>query len=98
MVYNVYMIRKQIYLTPQIDTELNVLARSSGKSVAEVVRNILEKNLRVKRTKKRTSLLLDLANMGFKGGPRDLSANLFEYLYGDKSPNYGRQRKAIRRR
>ncbi|MDP3733053.1 MAG: hypothetical protein Q8Q91_00785 [Candidatus Daviesbacteria bacterium] len=92
------MIRKQIYLTPQIDTELNILARSRGKSVAEVVRSILEKSLKVKNAEKQSSLLLDLANMGFKGGPKDLSANLFDYLYGDKSPNYGRRKKVTGRR
>lgn len=89
------MIRKQMYLTPQIDRELEIVARREGKTVSEIVREILESSLKVKKTQN-TSLLLDLANMNFKGGPKDLSAKMFDYLYGDKSPNYGRQRKIVR--
>lgn len=82
-----------MYLTPQIDRELDIVARREGKTVSEIVREILEKSLKVKNAENPASLLSDLANMGFKGGPKDLSANLFDYLYGDKSPNYGRRKK-----
>lgn len=99
MVYNVYMIRKQFYVTPEIDRALVILARQEGKPVAEIVREVLEKSLKTpQKPKSAGQVLLDLANMGFKGGPKDLSSNLFDYLYGDKSPNYGRSKKAIRRR
>lgn len=91
MVYNVYMIRKQIYLTEDIDNELTTLARREKKSVAQLLREILEKSLRTqKKTRSGAEVLLELAKNASKKGPKDLSTNLFDYLYGDKSPNYGK--------
>lgn len=97
MVYNVYMIRKQLYITPQIDRELAILARQEGKSVAEVVREILGKYLHTKNKENPAAILLKLAENPFKG-PKDLSTNLTSYLYGEKSPNYGKRKKVNRRR
>lgn len=97
MVHNVYMIRKQIYLTPQIDEALIIHARQNGQSVAEVIREALTKSLKIKaKQKSAADVLLQIAGTG--KGPRDLSAHLFDYLYGDKSPNYGKRKKVIRRR
>ncbi|MBI2315245.1 CopG family transcriptional regulator [Candidatus Daviesbacteria bacterium] len=93
------MIRKQIYLTPEIDRELNILARQQGKSMAEIVRDILEKRLKISERPKNTveGFLNRITGIG-KKGPHDLSTNLFNYLYGDKSPNYGKHKKITRRR
>ena len=92
------MIRKQLYLTPQIDRKLEIVARQEGKSVAEIVRNILERTLKVKKREEAPAeVLLRIAAKAGRG-PGDLSTNLTSYLYGDKSPNYGRHRKTIRRR
>lgn len=92
------MIRKQVYLTPEIDRELFILAQKEGRPVAELVRYILAKHLRTKKTEENpATILLELAKNTFKG-PRDLSVNLTSYLYGDKSPNYGRHKKTSRRR
>ncbi len=90
------MIRKQLYLTPQIDRELEIVARQEGKSVAEVIRNLLEKSLRVKNNQQHStaSVLFKITGMA-KKSPGDLSTNLFDYLYGDKSPNYGKNRPVL---
>lgn len=91
------MIRKQVYLTPQIDRELEIVARQEGKSVAEVVRDILEKGLKVKDAKKENpaAVLFKISGIA-KKGPKDLSTNLFDYLYGKKSPNYDKRKKNTR--
>lgn len=84
------MIRKQFYVTPEIDRALIILARQDGKTVAEVVREILQKVLKVRQKKEPAgAVLLRMAENAFRG-PGDLSTNLFDYLYGNKSPNYGK--------
>ena len=92
------MIQKQLYITPEIDRALQILARREGKPVAEVHREILEREL-VTKSKPRSGAEVLLRLTGVAGkGPKDLSTNLFDYLYGDKSPDYGRRKKAIHRR
>ena len=93
------MIRKQLYLTPEIERGLTIEARRQGKTTAEVVRNILAKSLKVEKRKDENggAFLLRLA-AGAGHGPKDLSTNLTSYLYGEKSPNYGRRKKTARRR
>ena len=93
------MIRKQIYLTPELDRELSIAAHREGKSVAEVVRETLSKSLNIQKKKEENpaAILLKLAKNSFEG-PTDLSTNLTSYLYGEKSPKYGRSKKVIRRR
>ncbi len=94
IMYGVYMIRKQLYLTPEIDRVLKIKARRLGKTTAEVVRKILEKNLEIKKQKEENpaAVLLRLAaNAGH--GQKDLSTNLYSYLYGDKSSKYGKDKR-----
>lgn len=81
------MIRKQIYLTKELAQDVYLLSLKEKKSQAEVVREVLTEgvNRQFRRLKKKTGSLLDLAKLGFKGGPSDLSTNLFDYLYGEKS-------------
>ena len=89
------MIRKQLYLTPEIDRQLVIEARRQGKATAEVVRNILAKSLKTGKAKEAPgAVLVRMGENAFKGGPKDLSRNLFSYLYGDKSPNYGKGKKS----
>lgn len=93
MVYNVYMmIRYQMYFTPQLKREIQVQARKNGKSQSEIIRETLEEKFKMEKKKlSGADVLLKIAARAVKGrGPRDLSANMFDYLYGDKSPNYGK--------
>lgn len=92
------MIRKQIYLTPEIDGALEIAARQQGKAVARIVREILVKGLQLKSQPENPGMfLLDLAAIAGKG-PKNLSQNMFSYLYGEKSRNYGRRKKTVHRR
>lgn len=92
------MIRKQLYITPEIDRELTILARREGKTVAHVYREILEKELKIiKGNEHPAAFLFRITGIGHKG-PKDLSTNLTRYLYGDLSPNYGKRKKTSRRR
>lgn len=92
------MIRKQLYITPEIDRELIILASREGKPVAYLIREILSKHLKVKKREENpAAILLKLAENSFEG-PTDLSNNLTSYLYGKKSTNYGKFNKAIHRR
>lgn len=84
------MIRHQIYLTPQLNREIEIQAKSRGKSKSGLIRETLEKSLKI-RQKKTTSVLDRITGIA-KKGPGDLSTNLFDYLYGDKSPNYGKNK------
>lgn len=89
------MIRKQVYLTPEIDRELMITARREGKAVAAVIREILDAKLKVKAKKEPAgAVLLRMTENAFKG-PGDLSTNLFDYLYGEKSPNYGKNKPVL---
>lgn len=88
------MIRKQVYLTVEIDRALTTLARSKGKTAAEILRGILNEELNLKNKTQETAgaVLLRIAARAGKG-PTDLSRNLKSYLYGKKSSNYGRYKK-----
>jgi len=93
------MIRKQLYLTPELDRELTIVAHRQGKSVAEVVRETLSKSFNIQRKKDEPpgAVLLRLAAKAWQG-PSDLSANLSSYLYGEKSRKYGKRKKTTHRR
>lgn len=86
------MIRKQIYITPQQDRELSIKARSEGKSVAEVIRSLLDENLVTENQETGGEFLLRLASKAVKGKHKNVSSHMFDYLYGDKSPKYGKSK------
>ena len=80
------MVRKQVYLTQELATDVWILAQKERKSQAEVIREVLTEGVdrQFRRLKRKSGSLLDLAKLGIKG-PRDLSRNHDEYLYGRKS-------------
>ncbi len=86
------MIRHQIYLTPQLNREIEIRAKSRGKSRLGFIREILEKGLKINGRQKKTISVLDRITGIAKKSLGDLSTNLFDYLYGDKSPNYGKNK------
>lgn len=87
------MIRKQIYLTKELAQDVYLLSLKENKSQAEIVREVLTEGVdrQFRRLQKKSSSLLDLAKLGVRG-PRDISTNLFDYLYGEKS-EYARSRR-----
>lgn len=87
------MLRKQIYFTEDLDREVKLRALKQKKTEAEVIRGLLYKGLKkqAKREKFENAgdFLLNLASLSIKG-PKDLSSNLDDYLYGTKSLKFGR--------
>lgn len=84
------MTRTQIYLPQKLNTELKLIARQKDQSMAAVIRRMLMKQLDAEQEQRKGSsarVLLRIAGMGGKG-PRDLSKNIDEYLYGKKSFKY----------
>ena len=81
------MIRTQIYLTPEIKRELDLLKKRDGLGMGQVIRKVLHAALIKDRSfpnkQKKGNGLLELAKLGIKGGPKDLSARMDEYLYGE---------------
>ena len=90
------MIRHQIYLTPQLNREIEIQAKDRGKSKSGLIRETLEKGLKISGRAKKTISVLDRITGIAKKSPGDLSTNLFDYLYGDKSPNYGKNKSSSR--
>ncbi len=83
MVYIRHMIRTQVYLPEELHKEITITAAKRDIPAAQLVRDLLQKGL---NTTKKTSVgeaLLQLTQVHGKG-PKDLSANLDDYLYGDK--------------
>lgn len=84
MVYNVWcMIRTQIYLPEELKKELKYLAQKEKKPVSEIIRRAVSKEVK-KKQENAGETLLKIASYA-KEGPGDLSTNLFDYLYGEKS-------------
>lgn len=85
------MIRTHIYITEQQARDIKVRARRERRRESDIARELLDERGRfISQGRKQESLgdaLLCLAEVGKKfglTGPTDLSANLDDYLYGDK--------------
>ncbi len=80
------MIRTQIYLPKKQYDDVKLRARMSGKPAAEIIRGFIGEGLTVKqRPRLNTGGLLNLANLGITGGPKDLASKLDDYLYGKQT-------------
>lgn len=77
------MIRTQIYLPEDLKQDLEFLAKREKKPVAEIVRRVLKREMASKK-EATTDIFAKIASYAGKG-PRDLSTNMFDYLYGEKS-------------
>lgn len=85
------MIRKQVYLTDNLDQDIRLLAKKELRAEAEVIRELLNIGLAKKSPNKAPAeVLLKIAGKG-KKGPKDLSVNIRSYLYGPKSTKYGKK-------
>ena len=77
------MIRTQIYLPKELYQEIGLVAIKENKPKAQVIREVLEKDLKKKRGNA-GEFLLEIAAMAKKNkwkGPKDLSKNIDKYLY-----------------
>ena len=78
------MIRTQIYIPEALHQAARSIADKRKKSLAELLRNLIERGIGEERRSIKQKPLSTLASLNIKGGPRDLSQNLDKYLYGRK--------------
>ena len=85
-------IRTQVYLDSDVYQMIKVLAAQEGVKKSEMVRKVmrdgLEKVMKSRKKKNAGSGLLAMAMDAEKKkikGPKDLSENMIDYLYGSKS-------------
>lgn len=96
MVYDVWcMIRTQVYLPEDLKLQLQVYAQNENVPVSEIIRRSVHEEINKKSKINTGNTLLKIASMAVKGGPKDLSTNLFDYLYGKKS-DYAKNRKVAK--
>jgi len=83
------MLRSYIYLPDELGRKIKRTAKLQKKSRAQVVREALEKGITSMQREQGASaeVLLKLAKLAEKytiRGPKDLSANLDKYTWGEK--------------
>ncbi len=71
------MIRTQVYLQDDQYERIIALAKASGMPMAEIIRTSIAKGL----IKKRKNNLAGISKLKLRGGPKNLSSKLDEYLY-----------------
>lgn len=87
------MIRTQVYFNESDYQLIEALAVQSGIKKAVMVRKVVSEGIKQMVKKGKLSAgdaLLDLAKMA-EPGPKDLSENIDEYLYGGKSEYAGKK-------
>jgi hypothetical protein len=80
------MIRKQIYLTRELDQYIHLLSQKQNRPEAEVIRDLLETGIKRQGPMSTGEALLGLATLGEAlgmAGPTDLSERHDDYLYGE---------------
>ena len=80
------MIRKQIYITRELEQYINVLAQKQDKPEAEVIRELLQQGISRREPVSTGEALRGLAALGERlgmSGPPDLSERHDDYLYGE---------------
>jgi hypothetical protein len=81
------MIRTQVWLTEDQSRYIKDRARSEKRKPADVLRELVDRGRLVSQGKRKESVQGFLARIKQLNlsGPTDLSTNLDDYLYGDKS-------------
>lgn len=80
------MIRTQVYLPEELHQEITITAAQRDIPAAQLVRDLLKQGLMARKKTSVAEALLQLTQVHGKG-PKDLSTNLDDYLYGDKQWN-----------
>ena len=83
------MLKTYLYIPEQLDKKIKITAEAQNKSKAEIIRQALEKGITnvAQQGTISAQALLRIAEVGKKykpRGPKDLSANLDDYLWGIK--------------
>lgn len=75
------MLRTQIYIPESIHQQAKILAEQQDTSLAEFLRRLITTGLDEEKKKNKPKFLTSLSKLNLKGGPKDLSSKLDEYLY-----------------
>ena len=75
------MIRKQVYLSEDLDYAVKLRAKKQNKPEAQVLRDLLQKGIAADNPQNAGDTLLAIAKSAVRGAPRDLSQNIDKYLY-----------------
>lgn len=76
------MRRTQIYLPETTYRVLLKLRKQRKQSIAQIIRDILHRNFIAEELDSAEFDLENMAELKLCGGPKDLSENLDDYLYG----------------
>jgi plasmid stability protein len=84
-----HMIRKQVYLTEELDQAIRIAAQREGKAEAQVIRESLSRGLEQQNADMPTigaalGSLIELGKRLDMKLPPDLSTNIDKYLYEDQ--------------
>ena len=80
-------IRTTIYLDEDLYLKAKKKALEERTTLTDLIKNGLKKEIarkNKKKTKSKRNALLELAKLAVTGGPKDLSAHMDDYLYGDR--------------
>lgn len=76
------MKRTQIYIPETVHQVAKVLASKREEALAELLRRIIVQGIAAEKRKIKAKSLTPLAKLNITGGPKDLSAKMDKYLYG----------------
>lgn len=85
------MIRTQVYLPEDLHREAKLVAANADLTLSDLVRKGLLEVVRKTRKKKRKDPFKNFVG-SISGGPKDLSAKIDYYLYGDGNPKWGKKK------
>ncbi len=83
MIYIRHMIRTQVYLPEQLYQEINLVSKKEKKAAAQVVRELLEEGLLIKKKSNNIGKALIALSKVNARGPKDLSNKIDDYLYAE---------------
>ncbi len=86
MLYVIFMIRTQVYLTEEQHRMINQLAVQKKKPAAKVLRDLVDQSLKNQKYPTVKEALMELVKIGKESGatgPTNLSTTIDQELYGD---------------
>lgn len=75
------MLRTQIYIPESTHQQAKNLANQLDQTLAELLRRLIITGLEEEKKKIKPKSLASLSKLNLKGGPKDLSEKMDEYLY-----------------
>lgn len=88
------MVQRKFYFPEEMYRDLQLLAKSSRKTITQVLRELVQMGLKKNKQRGNAYVLLDLARMAEKyklSGPRDLSKNHDKYFVEAWEESKGRR-------